>query len=407
MSYDIAFLGGFFPKEFENYIFINSKGNIQNAANELQKKIIEGLDLNNGKPVKIFNSLYIGSFPLRFKKFKIPSFEFQHSNIAMNKDINIGFCNLFGIKHFSRYNTVKKQIIKWCKQDTEEKKILIAYAMTTPFMKVLKFAKKKNNSIITILIVPDLPQYMNTSNKKNRIYKFLKKIDNFEIKRCMPYIDKYVLLTKHMANYLKIKKEDYTIIEGIGNSLDKKFNKIKNTNNRIILYSGTLNKRYGVLTLLYALKYLKDDNIRLYICGEGDAKKIVLNSAKEDKRIVFLGQIPHEKVIQLQKEADLLINPRNNDEEFVKYSFPSKILEYISSGTPTLVYKLDGIPDEYDQVLNYIEGSSPFDLANSIKKYLYITDEERITIWKKSVDFINSKKTPYKQVKKIFELINN
>lgn len=279
--------------------------------------------------------------------------------------------------------------------------------MTTPFMKILKFAKKKNKSIITILIVPDLPQYMNTSNKQSFVYLILKKIDNIQIRKCMSSVDKYILLTKHMANYLNIEKNDFTVIEGIGNVVDDNYESRIKDNKKVILYTGTLNKRYGILTLLSSLKYLDDDDIRLYICGEGDAKKEILDLAKIDKRIVYLGQIPHEDVIKLQKEASLLINPRSNNESFVKYSFPSKILEYISSGTPTLVYKLDGIPEEYNQVLYYIEGNSPLDMANSIKKCLYFNDEERKNIWEKSLNFINEGKTPYKQVRKIFDLINH
>ena len=274
-------------------------------------------------------------------------------------------------------------------------------------MKILKFAKKKNKSIITILIVPDLPQYMNTSNKQSFVYLILKKIDNIQIRKCMSSVDKYILLTKHMANYLNIEKNDFTVIEGIGNVVDDNYESRIKDNKKVILYTGTLNKRYGILTLLSSLKYLDDDDIRLYICGEGDAKKEILDLAKIDKRIVYLGQIPHEDVIKLQKEASLLINPRSNNESFVKYSFPSKILEYISSGTPTLVYKLDGIPEEYNQVLYYIEGNSPLDMANSIKKCLYFNDEERKNIWEKSLNFINEGKTPYKQVRKIFDLINH
>ena len=38
------------------------------------------------------------------------------------------------------------------------------------------------------------------------------------------------------------------------------------------------------------------------------------------------------------------VNPRQNNEEFTKYSFPSKTMEYLASGVPVVAYKLDGIP---------------------------------------------------------------
>ena len=43
----------------------------------------------------------------------------------------------------------------------------------------------------------------------------------------------------------------------------------------------------------------------------------------------------------------ILVNFRSPNEELTKYSFPSKILEYISSGSLVLSTRLLGIPDEY------------------------------------------------------------
>lgn len=45
--------------------------------------------------------------------------------------------------------------------------------------------------------------------------------------------------------------------------------------------------------------------------------------------------------------ATLLVNSRFTIEEFTKYSFPSKNMEYMASGTPLLTTKLPGMPQEY------------------------------------------------------------
>ena len=42
-----------------------------------------------------------------------------------------------------------------------------------------------------------------------------------------------------------------------------------------------------------------------------------------------------------------MLNIRNDEDIYTKYSFPSKMVEYLLSGTPLLTTKLSGIPDEY------------------------------------------------------------
>ena len=63
-------------------------------------------------------------------------------------------------------------------------------------------------------------------------------------------------------------------------------------------------------------------------------------------RIEFLGMLPRTDVLELQSKATILVNPRQPVGDFTKYSFPSKTIEYMASGTPLLMYKLPGIPEE-------------------------------------------------------------
>jgi glycosyltransferase involved in cell wall biosynthesis len=111
---------------------------------------------------------------------------------------------------------------------------------------------------------------------------------------------------------------------------------------------------------------MQEYRFRLIICGVGDSEKEIIDAAKFDDRIVFLGQLPREEVLRIQTEATVLVNPRKNHEEFTKYSFPSKILEYLSAGKPVVAYKLDGIPDEYDAYLHYPSDESAEALSKKI-----------------------------------------
>lgn len=60
----------------------------------------------------------------------------------------------------------------------------------------------------------------------------------------------------------------------------------------------------------------------------------------------------------MQQQATLLVNPRKGHEEYTKYSFPSKTMEYMASGTPTIMYKLPGLPIEYEEYLVLLPDNS-------------------------------------------------
>ena len=406
MDYDILFLGGIFPKEYEEKILSDSISNPQFAANALQWKIINGLDANNSSPVQVLNSVYIGSFPFKYKKMLIPTFKFSHNGYS--EDINVGFINLLGFKQIFRYHSLKKYIKSWSNQKNDQKKILIAYAMTSVFTKAIKYAKKNNSEIVTVLIVPDLPQYMNTTNKSSFLYEVLKKYDFKVISENLNYVDNYVFLTKYMAEFLKIPNNRFTVIEGIGQLTageEKAEDETINQDEKIVLYTGTLNERYGITNLVDSMKYIDDNTIKLLVCGDGDSKDYVINASKNDDRIVYKGILSPNQVLSLQKKATVLVNPRMNNEEYTKYSFPSKILEYLSTGKPTLVYKLDGIPEEYDKHLFYVEGNNPTDLAKAIVEVCSISENERNKIGKEAIEFIKKEKNALTQTKKIFEMI--
>ena len=403
---DIVFLGGLFPKEKEEDIINNSIVSVQNAANNLQWEFVKGLDENLSKPVKIINSLYIGSFPKRYKKLVINTHNFHHTSQNCH-DINVGFLNLPIIKNFSRYYSLKPYLKKWASNKSGETKVVIAYAMTFTFTHILRYIKKINSNIITCLIVPDLPQYMNLTYNKRVIYTLIKNIEIKLIKSDTSYIDSYVLLTEYMRDALNINVP-FVVIEGISTNLFDNVNRVPE-NNRIktILYSGGLNERYGIIKLIQAFEKLQDESYQLIICGSGDAEGYIKKAAIRDKRIIFKGLLKREEVLALQKSATVLVNPRPNNEEYTKYSFPSKNLEYLSSGTPLISYRLDGIPKEYNEYIYFIsEDTEESDgLFLTMKEVLEKSNEELKEKGLRSKEFVLKEKNCASQAKKLLNMI--
>lgn len=396
---DIVCLTGLFPEEYVDEINKYSLTGVQNAANKLQWGIVKGLD-GLGENVTIFNSIYVGSYPRLYRKIMIPTFHFSHG--SEKNDINIGFINIAGIKVLSRYYTVKRELDKWASVDSGREKVLLIYAMTTPFAQLAGYIKRKYSSIKVIYIIPDLPMYMNvTKVQESAVYRTRKKIEEFLFHRSLKNVDGYVLLTDGMKEWFTTDI-NYTVVEGmatIDNTIDVDDIKKK----KQILYAGGIKREYGVIDLVSAFSQIDDPEWELVIYGDGTDMESVCEYAKKDVRIKIMRSAPNAVVMKHQREAALLINPRKN-QEMAKYSFPSKTLEYMLSGTPMLGYKLAGIPEEYYDNMFVIQDSEN-GMEEALRKAMDLPETERIKMGEKAKHFVVKEKNPEKQCKKILELI--
>ena len=167
-----------------------------------------------------------------------------------------------------------------------------------------------------------------------------------------------------------------------------------------------LEEKFGIPVLLEAFGKIKDENVKLVLCGTGDAQELIAKKQLEDNRIIAPGRVDRKKALALQRGATVLVNPRQNNEEFTKYSFPSKNLEYLSSGVPVVAYKLDGIPDEYDDYINYPADDSAEAMCNELERLLGMTDEERKAVGQRAKEFVLGTKNKVQQTKRIIDFLN-
>ncbi len=399
---DLLFIGGLFPKHLESEIIENSKGEIQFAANNLQWAIINGFDQLDVKTVQLCNIMFIGAFPTGDKKICIRTEKFSRKP-GLN-DTNYGFFNLIGFSFFFRFCASIKGLVTWIPKESEEK-VIIIYAMHTPFLLTAYFSKLFYKKVKLCLIAPDLPEY--TSDRKNTIYKTLKSIDKQFIKFLLRKIDAFVFLTAFMRERLDIGGRPWICIEGIYDNSLVDHRTISKSKSRVILYAGSLAARYGIINLLDAFSRIEKENYELWICGDGDSKEEIINRLKGDPRIKYYGTLPRERVLDMQQRATVLVNPRTSEGEFTRFSFPSKVMEYFASGTPTIIHRLPGIPEEYFSYCFVAEQEDSEGLYKAIAKTCEMDQDELNEIGKKARRFILEQKNPKIQVHKILNLISS
>lgn len=395
---EIVFIGSLFPDGNYEEIIRNSKKNILFANNILQWNFVKGFIKNNCK-ITVINAPMVGSYPLLYRKIKISKY-FQ----KLKDDsylISVWYLNIPLIKDLLIYWNLRRAI----ESSTKKSNIsaIVVYGIHTPYIKAIMSLVSKNIETKVVLVVPDLPEYYNQS--KN-IFSFIKNIFSEDYYKYLGFFNKYVLITKSMKEKLPVN-DNFVVIEGM---VDMKPNddreQLRSSRNKIIIYSGTLAKRYGIVDLLQAFIEIDHFEYMLWLFGEGDAKDIIKDYQKKDKRIQYYGIVKKEELIGYEKEGTVLVNPRKNDSEYTKYSFPSKTLEYMLSGIPVLMYKLDGIPLEYYQYISFFEDNSLSEMKNKIIEMCEMDYSLNREIGKQARDFVLEKKNNRVQVSKLLKYIN-
>lgn len=406
MKLDILFLGRLFPRDIEADIKAKMKTGMQDAANALQWNIIDGLDANDCGSVKILSYLPIDSYPKGYADRRIEPYVFQHTEKYRSDDLVVGCTNLTIVKQFANLRPFKKQVKVWLQQKDGRKKVLMLYTAMPMFMQLAKYAKRLDPSVTICCVIADLPEFATVSDLHG-IKALYNRYQTGQSAALYRYVDKFVLLTEQMAQKLGITVP-FVVMEGIAPGAETEEDSTlaqQYKNEKYILYTGTLNYKFGIGELLDAFAQIKDPQLRLMICGFGQAEARIREEMAKDPRILFLGRVDRKQVLPLQRGATALVNPRQNNEEFTKYSFPSKTMEYLAAGVPVVAYKLDGIPNEYDGYLHYVQDDSIESLAAKLQEICGLDAAERENIGRRGAEFVLQNKNPRVQAKRIIEFI--
>lgn len=250
-------------------------------------------------------------------------------------------------------------------------------------------------------IVTDMPGLMVGQQKGGLLTKIIASINRFFMVRC----DMYMLLTEQMNAVVNPKNRPYCIVEGMVdiNMREKQANPDEKV--KTIIYAGGIFEKYGIKMLIDAFREVEGDDLRLVIYGNGTMEKDMPRYMEMDKRFEYRGIVPNAEVVEAQLSATLLVNPRPTVEEFTKYSFPSKNMEYMASGVPLLTTKLPGMPAEYYSYVFLIENESVEGIKVRIEEIVALSHSEIVSLGNTAKAFVMENKNNIVQAEKVIEII--
>lgn len=383
---NILFIGAFAPdylvKEFPN----QGLGKYQ-----VSQFMIEGLKKMNGANVYTITSPDLRSYP-SFPKLYIKAR--NEDSIELVSSLNMPI-----IKNLWTIVSLLLSALKFIKKNQVDY-IILPYMVYRHVIvgRFIQFIFR--NKVKVCLVIPDI-----FFPNKSQIIGY---ILNKWTERQILHFDRFVLYTKQMASYLKLEKSKFIVMEGILD-VSKFQQKITNKSKDCfrIVYAGSLAKQYGILRLIDSMKHIESINVTLELYGDGDAVSEIKNISKLDRRIQYKGWLSKEDVFNVMQNANVLINPRNKEDgEFTEYSCPSKIMEYLLSGTPSIICPLPGIPEEYYPYFILTNGTS-IDIAEKISLVLNFTNDDYIEWANKAISFIKNRVGLENQVYRIYNLLQD
>jgi len=258
----------------------------------------------------------------------------------------------------------------------------------------------KIRGIKTVGIVTDVPCHR-PDNSKVPLHEKINLI-------LMKKFDMYLFLTEQMSDIVNPKKRPYVVLEGhadvsmekVENSLCGKYDK------KVCLYAGTLRKVYGIESLVRGFIKADVPDTELHIYGSGDFEEELKKLCEEYPDVKHMGVAPNNVVVESELRASLLVNPRPTHEEYTKYSFPSKNMEYMASGTPVLTTRLPGMPKEYNEYVYLIDEETEDGVCEKLREILSQPKEVLFEKGIRAKEFILKEKSNVVQAEKLIKMIH-
>ncbi len=302
--------------------------------------------------------------------------------------IRLGFVNVLVLKHLTRFaaclGSGTRALFHWRPQ------VLLIHGVHSPFL-WYGVVVRHLSGIRTVVILTDPPGVTLASD--SLIVRMLKACDVLLVRRALKAVDGVIALTAPLASDFAPGTPSL-VMEGIGESNSSVSRELDRDRSRFtVLYAGRLVSSGGVERLISAVRRLEDADIEIVVLGRGPLVEWVNGQSREDGRISQVQFLSRELVLSMYANVDLLVQPRPVDQDFVRYSFPSKLLEYMASGTPVLSTRLGGIPIEYEPYVYWIENDSIEGIGESLERVRNISATERRTKGQAASEFVREKRS--------------
>lgn len=316
---------------------------------------LEAADLS----VSLLSALPVPNYP------EYPAIIIRPASIEQNgvRGISLGFLNLFVLKHATRFASCIGAGIRFIRNRQPE--VVVVHGVHTPFLVFARLLKGVLKLRIC-LVMTDPPGVVRTVD--GILSRMLKHIDRKLLKELASGFDGVISLTPALAIDFAPGVPKLVLEGFVNEELSRLRTEPENVTDEFqIAYAGGISSEYGVENLVRSFQSITDPRARLKLYGKGPLDGWVLKQGEADKRISHCGLVSHKALMPQLRQASILVNPRPAAQDFVQYSFPSKLLEYMALGVPVVTTRLAGLPADYVPYVQITDDDSVDALCQAIE----------------------------------------
>lgn len=395
----MLYVGSICGNKYFEAVVSKSKIKPSAAPQHFEAAILKGLSSNEAVDLTCVSTESIATYPNGYKLFLESRVDTLDCGL---KTKIVPAVNLPFIKPYMHARGVAKKVERWIKENISVKdKSVFLYGFNTLVAEATMKVCGKYGCKCFIMIT-DMPSIALTEYKG--IKGYFKEKNRKHAERVQGDADGYIYITEQMADVIAPDKPHHVMEVLVDPDIMNKSLIIEKK--KAIMYAGTLYEKYGIAMLIDIFDGLHTD-YELWIMGSGDYEEIIKARAEKNPRIKFFGVLTREEVLLREREASLLVNIRNPEDEYTKYSFPSKMIEYMLSGTPVLTTKLPGFPKEYDPYLFYCE---QYELESMVDRFTEVLNLPLKTLsekGKKAAEYVKENKNCFTQMQRVISFISS
>lgn len=269
------------------------------------------------------------------------------------------------------------------KKQVRECDVVIVYDLVYAWLSLPKIARKHQKK--TILVLADYSGEESFHSFGRKIYARLQK-------RSMRHYDVVVGLSEGLKSLLNPNQRFMLMEGGLKRELFDSLAHEPRMNQKEItlVYSGLLNEVTGVMEFLKAMEQVMkpkspDDSmdasdtyqVKCIITGKGDMETDISKMAEKYGWLTYMGHLTYDRYIEVIKHADVLVNPRDMRLPENHNNFPSKIIDYLTTGNQILSTRFAGY-EKFENEISFTDIETlEAALAETIEQVKQMTTEEK------------------------------
>jgi glycosyltransferase involved in cell wall biosynthesis len=372
------------------------------AGNMSQTNLITGLKAAGSAPSLVLCVRPVPAFPRSRTVFS----RFATAVLASGVPVNyMAFLNVTPIKQFQLGIATVWGLARWgWKHRHVSARVVYTFNLTVP-PAVFTLLAARLIGAKAIASVYDINEPGETVPRSS-----VRKLDYWLHKRLLPRFDGLVVISRAIVDDFAPTVPHIRVEGGVAPEMmtgPGGHQTVRKPGCFYVGFAGSFDAANGVSEILQASALLRGSHYRFLLAGNGPLTEEVRRAAAMDPRIEYRGFLSLKDVLSLYAEADVLVNMRLTKTMRTRYFFPSKLFEFLASGTPVISTCTGHVEEEFSEFVFLLKNETADGLAEAIRRAEGVGGEARKDMGVRAREFIVANKTWAIQTKRIAEFIGN